>query len=260
MSRRQDRRAVRKANRIAAIDQEKSKRIFRRYVIVIIAIIILALEGYILSFAKERYDYRESVKISDEMTINLSMINSALQGGNLALYEESVGQYRANLDLFNKNSYVRHHAKDLSDKLNNYSCVLTEDTDVIMELIELRVATNAIVATASDAISSDIDAVKVYYLRDDYIAMRDGLEKIKSEQLAELKNKLISLSEELIKFTDNTAVCIGICADNTLNEKQTAMNNISERYAKDLADLGEQISVKYNPNSLILDLGEYSNI
>ena len=97
-------------------------------------------------------------------------------------------------------------------------------------------------------------------MRDDYIAMRDGLEKIKSEQLSELKNKLISLSEELIKFTDNTAVCIGICADNTLNEKQTAMNNISERYAKDLADLGEQISEKYNPNSLILDLGEYSNI
>ena len=255
-----DRRAVRRANRIAAVDQEKSKRSFRRVVIIIVACVFLAVECYILSFAKERYDYRRSVVVSDEMVINLSMISSALQNGNMALYDESITEFRANLDIFRKNAYVRHYAEELVEKLDNYSSVLTEDVDIILELLELRVATNIIMSTADDAINSDIDAVKVYYIRDDYTALRDGLEKIHAEPLKAIKEKLISLSDEMIKYSDNAAVCIGVCADNTLAEKQRIINDIASRYNDELNKIGEEISEKYNPNSLILDLGEYSKL
>lgn len=255
-----DRRAVRRANRIAAVDQEKSKRVFRRTTIIIVACIFLALECYVLSFAKERYDYRRSVVISDEMTINLSMISSAFQNGNLALYEESIAEYRANLDLFRKNAYVRHHASELVEKLDDYSSVLTEDIDIILELIELRVTTNIIASTANDAINSDIDAVKVYYIRDDYTALRDGLEKINAEPLKPIKEKLISLSDEMIKYADNAAVCIGVCSDNTLTEKQRVINEIVSRYSEELDKMGNNVSEKYNPNHLILNLGEYSKL
>ena len=254
------RRAVRRANRIAAVDQEKSKRTFRRCFVVIAALVVIALESYVLSFAKERYDYRESAKISDEIAIELSMISSAFQNGNRALYDETIVSLRFHLNQFQKNAYVRHHAKELAAKLDNYSSVLTEDSDIISELIELRVATNIIMSTANDALNSDIDAVRVYYIRDDFIALRDGLEKIKTEPLQNIKERLISLSDELIKYSDNAAVCIGVCADNTLTEKQKIISDITERYADDLGKQGEAISEKYNPNSLILDLGDYSKL
>ena len=106
-TRRQDRKAVRKANRIAAIDQEKPKRNFRKVVVIIVAAIFVVVESFLLLSSKVHYDYDESVKVAEEMTIQLSMINTSLQTGNKALFEESLTNFREQLNLFEGNEYVK---------------------------------------------------------------------------------------------------------------------------------------------------------
>ena len=259
-TRRQDRRAVRRANRIAAIDQEKPKRTFRRVVIIAIAVVFFIVEAFLLLSSKVRYDYSESVKIADEMTIQLSMINSSLQVGNRALFEESLANFREQLGLFEKNEYVKKNASDLLGRLEKYSATLTDDAVLVEQIIEIRVATNSILSTATEAKDVKVDAVKVYAIRDDYVALRGGLEKINAPDLKGIKEKLISLSDEVIRFTDSAAVCVGICAENTLNDKQNGIKDIIGRYESDLAKESKEKSEKYNPNQLIIDLGEYSKL
>lgn len=259
-TRRQDRRAVRKANRISAIDQEKPKRDFRKVVVIVVAAVFIAVESILLLSSKVNYDYSESVKIADEMTIQLSMINTSLQTGNKALFEESLTNFREQLDLFEKNGYVKKNAADLLERLQKYSATFTDDASLVSQIMEIRVATNSILSTASDAKDTQVDAVKVYAIRDDYTALRGGLESINASELKSIKEKLISLSDEVIKFTDSAAVCVSICADNTLNDKQNGIKDIIGRYESDLVKESREKSEKYNPNQLILDLGEYSNL
>lgn len=259
-TRRQDRKAVRKANRIAAIDQEKPKRNFRKVVVIIVAAIFVVVESFLLLSSKVHYDYDESVKVAEEMTIQLSMINTSLQTGNKALFEESLTNFREQLNLFEENEYVKKNASDLLGRLQKYSATFTDDAALVNQIMEIRVATNSISATATEAKDTQVDAVKVYAIRDDYTALRGGLESINAPELKGIKEKLISLSDEIIKFTDSAAVCVSICAENTLNDKQDGIKDIIGRYEADLAKESKEKSEKYSPNQLILDLGEYSEL
>ena len=133
-TRRQDRKAVRKANRIAAIDQEKPKRNFRKVAVIIAAAIFVVVESFLLLSSKVHYDYDESVKVAEEMTIQLSMINTSLQTGNKALFEESLTNFREQLNLFEENEYVKKNASDLLGRLQKYSATFTDDAALAVDV------------------------------------------------------------------------------------------------------------------------------
>lgn len=260
MSRRQDRRAVRRANRIAAIDQEKPKRTFRRRVIIIAALFALAAECYVLMLAKVQSDQQASIEISNDLALSLSQLSTALQQGNAAQYTQATIDFRTNLQRFDENSYAHDRATTLINQLKNYDATLVADADIITELTELHLAINKIDDTASSALASIIDAVQLFYLRDDYRDLRTSLNRIQSASLQALKMQLISLSDELINYLDSAAVCINVCAEQTLVEKQNVMQEIYQRYAAELATQSEAISAAYNPNALILALGDYAQL
>lgn len=260
MSRRQDRRAVRRANRIAAIDQEKPKRTFRRWVIIVAALFVLAAECYVLMLAKIQSDQQASIEISNDLALSLSQLSIALQQGNAAQYTQATADFRTNLQRFDENSYVHNHATTLIDQLKNYDATLIADADIITELTELHLAINKINDTASGALASTVDVVQLYYLRDDYRDLRTSLDRVQSASLQALKAQLISLSDELINYLDSAAVCINVCAEQTLAEKQNAMQGIYRHYAAELTTQSEAISAAYNPNALILALGDYAQL
>ena len=259
-SRMKDRKAVRKANKRSAVDQEKSKRTFRAVAAVICALLFVVIETYVLSFAKIRYDHNKSIDIAEEMSVQLSLLSSALQTGNKALYDEALSSYREQLNLFEKNSYVRYYATDLRQELGEYITTLDSDVAIVSQIIEIHVAINRINTAATDAIDSEVDAVNVYAIGDDYNALREGLENITAPELDEIKTKLIALSDEMVKYTENAAVCIGICADDTLQAKQADIKNIIERHQASITKLAEQKSASYDPAALIQALAEYCKL
>ncbi len=260
MSRRQDRRAVRRANRIVAIDQEKPRRIFRRWIVVIVALFVLAAECYVLLLAKAQSDQQNSIQISNEIALNLSQLSTALQQGNAAQYTQATADFRANLQHFEENAYAQRHAVALTTQLKDYDAILVSDAATIAELIELHVVINKINDTASTALTSAADAVQLYYLRDDYRNLRTSLNRVQSASLQTLKAQLINLSDELINYLDSAAVCINVCAEQTLLEKQQAMQEIYQGHVATLSAQSESISAAYNPNALILDLGDYAQL
>ena len=232
----------------------------RRIVAIVAVIAFILVEGYVLSFAKYRYDHDLSVAIADELSVQLSLISASLQSGNKAIYSQAVKDYHSTLIEFSKNYYVRSEAKDLVRALDDYDDRLTVDADFISQIMELRIATATISTVSSGAKSSEIDALKVYDIAQNFINLRDGIEKITAPDLAEIAGKLTTMSNEIIQIADKSAVCISICTDNVLLEKQNVVEDIVKRYKDDLSKLGIAISEKYNPSQLILDLNNYCKL
>lgn len=232
----------------------------QRVLAIIVAIIFVAIEAYVLSFAKFRYDHAQSIGIAEELSVQLSLISVSMQSGNKATYAKALADYRKVLDDFSENPYVRARAHDLLNSLQNYSGLHLEESELISQYMELRVAT-ANIETVSDTIKkSEIDAIKVYDFARTYIDFREGIAKIDAPELAELIGKLTDMSNEMIQIMEKSAVCVGVCQDDALKEKQATVEDITNRYKDELTKLSLSASEKFNPNQLILDLNYYTKL
>jgi len=237
-----------------------SRRKIRLFATIGILATFILVEAGILSYAKYNYDHRESIDVADEISLQLSLINAALQSGNDAAYINAVTKFRAELDVFGDNNYVKGSAQDLLRALQEYSATLLDDSNLITEMMELRVAFDAISTATTEAQNANIDATQAYAIANDYKDFHAGLERISSAELQDIKSKLVSMSEELARAVENSAACITICPEETLLEKQNTINEIVTKYQSDLEALSSAVSQKYNPNQLILDLNDYSKL
>lgn len=240
--------------------KEDSKRKMRRVAILLMLAFFVIMECFVLSSAKYRHDHSESVGVAEEMSLQLSLISVALKSGNQAMYADAVTKYRAALDEFAKNNYVRKSAKNLLNSLEQYSATLLEDSELIGQMTELSIAANTITTAANDAQKSTVDAAKAYSIANDYKSFRDALDRITAPELQDLKSKLISMSNEIAQTIENSAVCIAVCSGEILAQKQSAINVVVERYGEDIEALSLALSKKYDPNQLILDLSDYSKL
>lgn len=254
------RRQVRKINRRAAVDKEAFARKRRRIILVIAVLVFVAAEVFTLCFAKYNYDREESKKLADDMSIQLSLISSALRSGNRAIYDDALGAFSFDLRHFNENSYVKREASDFNNRLVDYHNMLINNADFLSELMDLRVAVNMLQNSTNDAKNSSIDAGKVSEIAKNYAEFREGLANIKSQELKEIKKILEDYSNEIIPLIENSAVCISVCSENILNEKRDAISRLIDDKNKELEPLDEKVSAPYNPNALIIDLGEYSKL
>ncbi len=231
-----------------------------RIMAVLGAIVFLVIECYVLSIAKFNFEHEQSRYIADELSFQLSIMSAAFQSGDKTTYTKALTDYRAALHDFSKNYYVSKKATDLLHQLQNYSGLLLEDSEYVSQLMEIRVATAAISTAALAAQKDEIDALKVYNIVQNLTNFRDGMAQIETPELKDLAEKLVSMSEELIQVSEKSAACISICSDESLTEKQGAIQNITERYQDDISKLSLAASEKYNPNQLILDLNNYSKL
>ena len=198
----------------------------RRVLAILAVIAFILIEGFVLGSAKYRYDHDQSVITADELSVQLSLISASLQSGNKAIYTQAVKDYHSILIEFSKNYYVRTQAQDLVRALDEYDDRLTVDADFVAQLMELRIVTATISAVSSNAKTSDIDALKVYDIAQNYTNLRDGVEKITAPELAEIAGKLTAMSNEIIQIADRTAVCVSVCTEDVLLEKQNIIETI----------------------------------
>ena len=232
----------------------------RRVLAILAVIAFILIEGFVLGSAKYRYDHDQSVITADELSVQLSLISASLQSGNKAIYTQAVKDYHSILIEFSKNYYVRTQAQDLVRALDEYDDRLTVDADFVAQLMELRIVTATISAVSSNAKTSDIDALKVYDIAQNYTNLRDGVEKITAPELAEIAGKLTAMSNEIIQIADRTAVCVSVCTEDVLLEKQNIIEDIVKRYKDELSELSIAVSEKYSPSQLILDLNNYCKL
>ena len=219
----------------------------RRVLAILAVIAFILIEGFVLGSAKYRYDHDQSVITADELSVQLSLISASLQSGNKAIYTQAVKDYHSILIEFSKNYYVRTQAQDLVRALDEYDDRLTVDADFVAQLMELRIVTATISAVSSNAKTSDIDALKVYDIAQNYTNLRDGVEKITAPELAEIAGKLTAMSNEIIQIADRTAVCVSVCTEDVLLEKQNIIEDIVKRYKDELSELSIAVSEKYSP-------------
>ena len=232
----------------------------RRVLAILAVIAFILIEGFVLGSAKYRYDHDQSVITADELSVQLSLISASLQSGNKAIYTQAVKDYHSILIEFSKNYYVRTQAQDLVRALDEYDDRLTVDADFVAQLMELRIVTATISAVSSNAKTSDIDALRVYDIAQNYTNLRDGVEKITAPELAEIAGKLTAMSNEIIQIADRTAVCVSVCTEDILLEKQNIIEDIVRRYKDELSELSIAVSEKYSPSQLILDLNNYCKL
>ncbi len=239
----------------------KDKRIIRTRILAILAIIaFLIIECFVLSFAKFSYDHQQSKYIAEEMSIQLSFISSSLQSGDKAEYTKALTAFRLALDDFSKNHYVTSRAADLLSKLKHYSGELLENSELTAQMMELRVAIATISSVSVAAQTDDIDAIKVYDIIQNYTNFRDGLGVITAPELTDLVQSLTITSNDMIQVLEKSAVCVSICPDGALSEKQKAVEDTVIRHKEELEKLSLTVSDKFNPNQLILDLNNYSKL
>ncbi len=253
------RRQIRKANRIAAVDIEKPKRIRRRTILIIFAIVLFVTEGFAVHFAKQRYEYGESVKLAEDMIVQLSLIDSALRTGDRAVYDKSYAQFHQTLSDFVANEHVKKRAADLSGKLASYHNNLLDNRE-LEEIINLRTATLKISNSANLVEAQALDSKNIYQTKKDFEALRASLELIETPELAELKEKTLAMTKEYISYLDGAAVCIGVCSSNTISNRQNQLRKLTDKYLADFEALDNQYSAPYNPNLLIIELSKYSKM
>ena len=257
-SRRKDRKAVRKANRISAIDQEKPTRILRHYLSIVLALALIATEGFLLIESHNQYEYNQSIMLAQEISIDLGLIGSSLRLGDKASYARSLDDFREKLGRFESNYYVKEHANYIADSLKEYSNRLDTEATTIAQIIELNVAISLITHSADEGKSDNLDASKVYRLINSYHDLRDDLNKIDNPKLNKIKQSLTSYGDEIVPYLEKAAVCIGVCAEQTLNDKQVEITQVITRHKELIVETSRELSEDYNPNLLILELGAYS--
>ena len=239
----------------------KDKRIIKTRILAVMAIIaFLIIECFVLSFAKFSYDHQQSKYIAEEISIQLSFISSSLQSGDKAAYTKALTTFRSALDEFGKNYYASSRASGLLNRLNYYSGEMTENSELITQMMELRVAIATISSVSVAAQTEDVDAIKVYDIIQNYTNFRDGLGVITAPELTELVQSLTLTSNDMIQVLEKSAVCVSICPDGTLSEKQKAVEDTVIRHKEELEKLSLAVSNEFNPNQLILDLNNYSKL
>ena len=253
------RRQIRKANRIAAVDIEKPKRIRRRVIIIIFAIAIFVAEGFSVHFAKQRYEFDESVKLAEDMVVQLSLIDSALRTGDRAVYDKSYSEFHQTLSAFVANEHVKKHAVNLSSELAKYHNNLLDNRE-LEEIINLRTATLKISNSANLVELQSLDSKNVYQTKKDFEALRTSLELIETPELAELKEKTLAMAKEYINYLDGAAACIGVCSSSAISNRQSQLQKLTDKYLKEFEELDSQYSRPYNPNLLIIELSKYSKM
>ena len=257
-SRRQERKAVRRANRIAAVDPEKPKRIFRRYFSIVLVVIIVIVEGAVLLNAYNEYSRSQSIQLAEDLSVDLSLINSALRQGNRAGYSRQLQDFRDNLKKLNGNTYIMTHNHSLVTKLNAYDKLLEDDAPIIAQMIDINIAISAVTIYANEAQDTDIDAAKIYRLIDSYQNLRNDLAAITVADFTDIKDKMISYIDEMLPYLERAVVCVGVCTGQILEDKQAEISAIIDRHEPEITEISLASSEKYNPNELILELGAYS--
>lgn len=252
------RRQIRKLNRESTRDAKRTERTRRNFAIVffVLALAFCAGEMIAVFTAKNQHDYRRARENAEELSVELSLISSAFRSGNKTLYDNSIERYQTTLASFSDNDYVRAHQLELSGKLRDYNKKLSDNATSISELLELDAALESLLLELDEVETEKLSAVNFYQIQQSFQTLGDALANIKTEEYAELRDRIDSFAHKITELAKNSAVCVSVCPKESFADKQNQLEKYRKEYSEDFANLGRTVSEKYDPSSLILELGE----
>lgn len=236
----------------------KKKKIQRNFAVLAFAsaFIFFGAEVFGVCTAKNIYDHNRAKTTAEELSVELSLVSSALNTGNKKLYNESLSRYRVTLAEFSRNEYMHYAQAGLLNKLRDYSNLLRDSSEEIDIFLELSAALASVHSELQLADAEELDIANFYRIQETFRHLREALDKIKSEELKDVKGKLDSFAQEIMSLSESSAICISVCPKSSFEEKQKKIQEIKARYEKDFNNIGLDASKDYNPSELILMLAE----
>lgn len=236
---------------------KKTKQTSRRNFAVLafmIAFVFFGVEVFAVCTAKNQHDHDRAKSTAEELSVELGLISSALNAGNKKLFNESVVGYRIALAEFNKNEYSHYKHADLLVELRDYNNQLKENKEKIEEFLELSAALAGIHSELQLADTDKFDATNFYHMQETFQHLRDALDKIESDDLKEIKEKLDVFAQDVMSLAESSAICVSVCPKSSFEDKQKKLQEIKEKYTKDFETLEQDISQKFSPSELITKL------
>lgn len=252
------RRKIRKLNRQSARDVTRNERTRRNFAIVFFVLALVFCGGEMIAVftAKNQHDYRRARETAEELSVELGLISSSLRSGNKTLYDNSIARYQATLAGFTDNDYVRAHQSELAGNLRDYNKNLADNASSIAELLELDAALESLLLELDEIDTEKISAVNFYQIQQSFQTLSDTLANIKTEEYSELIKRVDSFAHKFSELAKNSAVCVSVCPKESFAEKQKVLERYRKEYNEDFTKLGRAVSEKYDPSSLILELGK----
>lgn len=252
------RRQIRKVNRESARSKQGNLLRRRRFAILffVLMLVFCAAEVFAVFTAKSQHDYRMAKETADELSVELSLISSALHSGDKTLYENTIDRHRDTLGTFAGNDYVTGRQSHLLSQLQDYRKILLDDETKVNELLELDAALSGIQSELQAVDIEKLDAANFYQIQQSFQTLRDALSKLESEDIVKLRDKLDSFALKIAELAKNSAVCISVCPKDSFAEKQRTLESYKKEFETDFRELGLSISEKYDPSPLIKALNE----
>ena len=100
------------------------------------------------------------------------------------------------------------------------------------------------------------DSANFYRIRETFQHLRDALDKIESEDLKDVKEKLDAFAQDIMSLAESSAICVSVCPKSSFADKQKKLQEIKEKYSKDFEALELGASKKFSPSELIVKLGQ----
>ena len=222
----------------------------------VVAFVFFGVEVFAVCTAKKQYDYSRAKETAEELSVELGLVSSALNSGNKKLFDESVSRYRVTLANFNKNDYSHNYQSDLLVELRDYNNLLKDNKEKIDEFLELSAALSGIYSELQMTDSEKFDSVNFYRIRETFQHLRDALDKIESEDLKDVKEKLDAFAQDIMSLAESSAICVSVCPKSSFADKQKKLQEIKEKYSKDFEALELGASKKFSPSELIVKLGQ----
>jgi len=213
-------------------------------------------EVAMLFTSKHAHDVARARADAEEISVELGMISSSFYSGDRALYERSYKRLTSSLTGFSRNDYILQNFANTSDEIEQYRDMLEQESISIAEFLEMNAALNALSGELEVLDLETLDAANFYQIQQAFQTMRDSLAKIGSKEYEGIKKSLDDYANEIIKLAQSSATCISVCPKTNFSDKLKKLSELKTKYEKEFETLGDDVSKKFDPSSLIVRLGD----
>ncbi|MBR5418662.1 hypothetical protein IK110_00185 [Candidatus Saccharibacteria bacterium] len=231
----------------------------RKRFAVLLFIIVFAFATFevaMLFTSKRVHDVARAREDAEEISVELGMISSSFYSGDRALYERSYKRLTSSLVDFSRNDHIRQNYSSINDELEQYHDMLEREAIDIAEFLEMNAALNALSGELEVLDLEKLDAANFYQIQQAFQTLRDSLAKIGSKEYENIKKSLDGYANEIIKLAQSSATCISVCPKKNFSDKLKKLSELKTKYEKEFETLGDDVSKKYDPSSLIVRLGD----
>lgn len=230
----------------------------KRFAVLLFVLVFafVAFEVAMLSTSKNAHDIARAREDAEEISVELGMISSSFYSGDRALYKRSYERLTSSLAGFSRNDYIRQKFSDINDEIVRYRDMLEEESINIAEFLEMNAALNALSGELEVLDLEKLDAANFYQIQQAFQTMRDSLAKIGSKEYEGIKKTLDDYANEIIKLAQSSATCISVCPKKNFSDKLKKLSELKTKYEKEFETLGDEVSKKFDPSTLIVRLGD----